>query len=1368
MKPPSRSYRHTAAVRTFMITIILMIALGSLQPAALFATPALSLSAARDLPFERLSILQGLSQNSVFDIEQDRNGFLWFATQDGLNRYDGYTFTTYRNERDRPNSLSDNWTTDLHVDSKGNLWIGTYGGGVNRFDPVQETFTHYRKSEFGPNGLSSDSICSIKEDENGMIWIGTKDAGFNRLNPETGEIKSYRSGTAHGDLGSDNLTNLYPSGDSLWIGTNDAGLYRFDIKTERYTAYRQNADNGHSLTNEQIHYVFADKEGQVWIATGAGLSRLNPANGTFRHYTASADREDSIAGNDIATVFQDRRGTLWIGTTNGLSEYIPETDSFRTYRHDPTDPLSMSENVVLGLFEDLSGTMWVGTRSSGVNKYSRIRASFSHIYHRSGSPESLDVNVVWSFCKDSSGLLWVGTDQGINVFDAAGKKIAFYSGAAENQADMQQADNIPSGAVRSIVEDREGVIWAAGDKGLFRFDRSSQSFTRYSTPERMGEGLKDDHIRIIYLDSRSQLWVGTKSGGLSMLDPSRTRFVHVPIGSANDQSSAAIWITALMEDSKGALWIGTNDGLYMSPDGLGGDIIRMDKSREEQESLDHNRIRSIHEGKDGTIWAAALDGGIQAYDRVTGSVRNYTQQQGLANNSVYGILEDDEGKLWMSTNGGLSRFDPQTETFKNYDVTHGLQSNEFNANAYHRAADGEMFFGGANGFNRFFPDRIENSSYDAPIRLTRFDIPGHSSLVNLTDYPLHPVRLSYKNRSFSFEVSALDYSNPAKNQYAYRLDGFDGDWVYTGNRRFASYTNLEPGSYVLHVKGTNSDGRWSDKTVSLSIIIEKPPWRMWWAYSIYTAAVLALIWGVWTSRTKKQRHRIWVQENELRLRIQDLERERLMNEELRKIGQLKDEFLEKTSHELRTPLHGIIGISESLLDRTGFEPEDESTDQNISLILLSARRLSHLVDEMMDLSKIKHERMQIQPEPVSMKEIIDTVISLTRPLLNHKDVQLLSRVGSDMPLVEGDGNRLQQVMYNLIGNAIKFTDSGSIEISARVCEPFLEVSVSDSGHGIPEEMQDTIFDAFEQGANVKTGGSDGLGLGLAITKELVKLHGGEIGVRSKVGQGSVFTFSLPIAQSVPNNRFERLEVSPSSDLPDSYNAESAGAVAAAAAEQPNLDFKCVEPQYELPPESEGKPYLLIVDDEPINLQILINHLSSAYNISAAADGIEALQYIESERFDLILLDIMLPGMSGYEVCGRIRERYALQELPIILISAKNGATDIAAGYEAGANDYVTKPFTKQELLTRIESHLQLRKKRKPLLTKQERRVLSYVHRGYTNSQMEKELGIGDRTITNHVSSILKKLEVSNRFDAAKIAKQKGLLDEYLSASDTAD
>jgi len=674
-------------------------------------------------------------------------------------------------------------------------------------------------------------------------------------------------------------------------------------------------------------------------------------------------------------------------------------------------------------------------------------------------------------------------------------------------------------------------------------------------------------------------------------------------------------------------------------------------------SLSSGQVTSIYEDSRGILWIGTIGGGLNKFDRASATFTHYREEDGgLPNNTINGILEDDQGHLWLSTNKGLSKFDSETETFRNYDVEDGLASNEFFSGSAHKNRTGELMFGGPNGFNIFDPKQIKDNLSIPPVVITDFQIFNEPVSIG-GDSPLQQhisfskeLTLSYQDSVFSFEFVALNYISPQKNQYAYKMEGVDKDWVYVdSSRRFATYTNLDAGDYVFKVKGSNNDGIWNEEGTSLKITIIPPWWKTGWAYLLYEILILSLILAFVIRQQRK------------------LDLEQAINKQLKQADKLKDELLANTSHELRTPLNGIIGIAESLRDGTTGDLSDQ-TKTNLDMIVGSGKRLAKLVNDILDFSKLREKTLDLQLKAVSLREIVDIVLTLSQPLIGKKNIELINAIDAELPAAMADENRLQQIFHNLVANAIKFTESGHVEISAKVINDQLEVTVSDTGIGIAEDKFDRIFESFEQAEGSTAREYGGTGLGLAVTQQLVKLHRGQIGVKSQVGVGSQFFFTIPVSK-------EKAESISSVEL--SY------VQASTVVEVTN--------EAEVITASTNQFKILIVDDEPVNLQVLNNYLKNMYYLVQASSGEEALSIIENGfEPDAIVLDVMMPKMTGYEVTQKLREKWQADELPILLLTAKNQLADLVAGFEHGANDYLTKPISKDELLARLKTHLNLK------------------------------------------------------------------------------
>jgi len=1276
--------------------------------------PHQSIQAQNDLhrmKFDHIDIMShNLSQNSIFKIVQDHEGFLWFSTQNGLNKFDGYRFQVYKSNRKDPNSLSDNWINTLYIDKAGVLWVGTLNGGVNKYDAKNDSFKQYTQQQ---GLISSNTISHIVEDNNGFIWIGT-DNGLNRLDPKTDEVKVYHHDSSNSKgISSDNIIDLFIDRDGLlWIATEDAGVDRFNPQTEEIVNYR-NIPGANSLSDNYVAFIYQDSGGRYWFGTDHGLDQFDLATATFKNFRNDPNKPNSLSNDQVQYIYEDREQRLWIGTNQGLNLFLPQEEQFIRYLHNSTNTYSLSDDNIRSIYQDDSGILWVGTNSSGINKYSKEQDKFEHFYNEPTNPNSLDNNSVWSFYTDKSNQLWVGTSAGLNIYDPSLQQVKHY------QHDAEDEDSISAGSVWEIFGDSSGAIWIGTQTGLDRFDQQTGRFIHYRYDSSNGNLLVN--IRVLFEDKQGILWIGTKMNGLFSLDQTRSTFSQLASPTLNQTS----WITSLAEDRNDRLWIGTNTGLYQLDVGTGA-MVAYKSDTTAQNHISHDRIRSIYQDAGGMIWIATAGGGLNRLNVETQTFTAWTEDDGLSNNAVYGILPDDQGNLWLSTDLGISKFDPQQNKFRNYDIRNGLQSNEYNGNAYYRSSSGEMFFGGINGFNAFYPSEIKESSYIPPVRIISFNTKDQAFKFNDPFCCSEPLRLTYRDNSFSVEFVSLDFSMPQKNEYAYKLEGFDNDWVYSGNRRFASYTNLGAGNYTLRVKGTNTDGIWSNKEVSIDIHVGLPFWKTWWAYSLYAICLAFLFWGY----------------NRFRLKIHErkLKAQQVINEELLKMNRLKDDILATTTHELKTPLHGIIGITESILDGVGGSL-NEMMRKNLKIVISNARRLNTLVNNILDFSKIKQSEIQLHVKPVDISVLMENICVMVRPLIFAKHIVLENKIISPV-YVNGDEDRIQQILFNLIGNAVKFTESGRIEIAAQTQDQRVEISVSDTGIGIPPDKFNSIFEPFEQVNGSISREYGGTGLGLAITKHLIQLHNGSIQVESVVGEGSKFIVTLPMAATPTHTVIEDR----------AYIAAGQDEWAVANENQSNATIR-----------------ILAVDDDPVNLQVIVNYLAMQnWSIVVARDGFEALSLVENESIDLILLDVMMPRMSGFETCKKIREAYQKEELPIIFLTAKNTPDDFAAGFEAGGNDYLTKPFTKYELVSRVMGHLKLKlmvvENQKNSFTKIEKEILSLAYRYprrelLTRYNEQREHSIVEKTLENHISKILRKLGIEGEGieKGAQLAKKKGII-----------
>lgn len=780
-----------------------------------------------DLHFDHISVAQGLSENSVYGITQDAQGYMWFGTQEGLNQYNGYDFTIYK-PSPSDNSLSHSFINSIHRGANNIMWIGTSGGGLNKFDQQSEQFTTYRHDPKTPGSLSNDIVWSVYEDHTGTLWVGT-DHGLNRLDPGGESFTRYY----HDPNDAHSLTHnivyaIYEDRQGeLWIGTH-AGLNRFDRQNEQFTRYQNSLRDPYSLSFNIVWTIYQDREDNLWVGTEYGLNRYDREQDNFTRYYHTKT-PTSLSNNAIQTIFQDQAGTLWVGTKTGLNRFINQTEEFIHYYYDPTLPNSLSTNWILSIYEDRENILWIGTFGGGINKFNRATERFEHYQNIPSDTAGYNNKYTWAIREDKDGILWIGSGDGeLNRLDRQTEEITVY------HPKPQDAQGLSGILIRSIYQDHEGILWIGTyGGGLNRFDPETEQFTHYYNIPYNSKSLSSNWVRNIYEDHNHQLWIGTYGGGLNRFDRSTkefTRYLHDP---DNPQSLSSDYIWCIYEDRNFNLWIGTRGAginkLDLStaeaPSPANAQFTHYYADPHSQNGLSHNEIFAIHEDQAGILWIGTYGGGLNRFDPETESFTHYSEQERLSNDVIYGILEDDQEQLWLSTNRGITIFDTRTETTKYYDVNDGLQSNEFNAGSYHKGHDGEMFFGGINGLTAFHPEDIQSNPYIPPVVLTHITQSGETLAIPRTPAEHPAITLHWPSNFFEFEFAALSYANTTKNQYAYKLENFDKDWNYTGTRRFGRYTNLPGGVYTLRIKGSNNDGLWNEKGISMDITIRPPIWQ---------------------------------------------------------------------------------------------------------------------------------------------------------------------------------------------------------------------------------------------------------------------------------------------------------------------------------------------------------------------------------------------------------------------------------------------------------------------------------------------------------------------------------------------------------------
>lgn len=1268
--------------------------------------------------FENLSLKDGLSQSVATALLKDQKGYLWIGTQNGLNRYDGYNFEVFL-DNGNPGDFEGTYVLTLDEGPDGTIWIGTYGQGFHAYDYQTNSFTSYPYLSNQPDGLAESRVRAILAEEKGL-WLGLFRAGLQYYNLADQSFTHYPESTD--GLRQGRVRDIYrDSKQRLWIITSRGGLHLFDEASQSFSLIPSREEDPHGVLSHRGGQIMEDRNGDLWIGHwgSGGLSRLRKEAPDF-HFDIfpPGESSDQLPESAIFGLQEDPRGYLWIGTNkHGLFRFDPITGKADPYRHSPYDPTSLPADRIQSLLIDEHQVLWAGTFGAGIGKLPRLDPLFQLTRHQPDIADSLSSNDIWSIYQDFNKTLWVGTlEGGLNRLDPRAKGFKHY------QHDPQDPTSISDNDVVQVTRDKQGTLWLATlGGGLNKYNAESDSFTHYMHDPQDPTSIPSNNVKAVAEDRYGNFWV-LSNGGLTLWD--------------RNKESARVWQhnaddpMSLSHDYTIDVFEGPGDQLWVAT--LGGGICLLDPTTLEftafhkhddsnPNTLSSDMVHELHFDRLGNFWAATQDG-LNLYHPEQKTWRRFDRKDGLPNTNVYGIENGAGGDLWFATDSGIVRFSLEEGVKNVFTVNDGLQSNEFNRGAHFSGRDGFLYFGGIAGLNRFLPERIDKDPYPPHVSLSAFrkfnkDVPldTHPALLQQLD-------LTWRDRVISFEFMADNLRNPASNRYQVYLEGFHDDWLDLGTEHYVTFTNLDPSSYNLRVRAANADSVWGEAKDLLQLTVKPPPWATWWAYILYAIILVAIVMLLINFQRRK------------------LIMERYNNEQLRRLDRMKDEFLANTSHELRTPLNGIIGIAESLADGAA-GPIEPQMRQNLAMIIWSGRKLAQLVDDVLDFSKLKADRLEIRHSAVDLFALVDVVLSLARPSIGNKKLSLKNRVPRDFPLVDADENRLLQVLHNLVGNAVKFTHQGHVRVTAKIEKGHAIIAVSDTGIGIAKDQQKRIFQSFEHGDGNTARKYGGTGLGLTISKQLIERMHGKLTVESQPGKGSIFAFTLPLAppnQKQSNTHLPQVRALRASydDLFGSFN-KPINELAPSLSPAPTT-AAAVPEQAQAPPQAQHSKTILIVDDEIVNRRVLVNFLKALpYNLLEAESGPAALEILDNQKVDLVLLDIMMPRMTGFEACQELRKRFNVHELPVIFLTAKDQVKDLVTAFSAGGNDYLTKPIAREELLSRVRTHMQLKDINETL----ERKVAERTHKLESQNRELETLDSIVKTINKEIElrSLLKLL-----------------------------
>ncbi len=1238
-----------------------------------------------NLKFENFDTTKGLSSSTSVEIFQDSEGFLWFGTIDGLDKYNGYEFEIYRPIINDVYSISNNRINAITEDSKGYLWVGT-SNGLNVFDKKSQKFykvSLYKKKLEGL-GLKEEVNRLLFDRKNNLLWVGTKN-GLLKIDLDSANVPFFsnlkftrytNNPKNRNSIDNNIVTNVIQDkkGD-IWIGTEGNNLHKYNFKSNSFDRINIVFEANQYL-DHLPKQILLDKDGDFWI--GNDLSHLYLFDINKKALKKIAPVNQSIA---VFHLFQDKKGTLWVAT-DGSGLYLLDKNKglIQHLMQNQDDPFSLPNNQPSKVLEDKDGIYWIASYNKGINKLALFKSSFGHHFNKPNSNQGLSTKIAQSVIQDSKQRIWIGTDGGgLDLFNDRDESFKHFKAIAGN------LNSLSSNKILYLLEGYNNDLWVCTwDGGLNRFNTETGAVKRYENNPANPFSIGQNTVWCAAKDSQKRLWLGTSTSGLNLFDAETEKFYQYKNVLNKPKSLLSNFVFSLFVDSKNRLWVGTSLGLcYVKLADIKGRIPKNINFEEIKiKNIQGNRINQVTEDYKGNIWVGC-DMGLYQLDANLKLKRSYSSKNGLPNNLVVGLQEDSNKNIWISTKSGLSLLNPKTQNIKNFNVHDGLQGVEFQSKSITKTFDGRIIVGGINGFNIFNPNDISlNSDKVLPIitdikifnkRVNAGDIINGRVLFDADVSKLKEIELKYNEGYISFSFVALNYQNPERVKYAYKMSGLDNDYVNVDNNRIANYANLSPGLYTFEVIAS-IDGQWKNAGKTSILVKVLPPfWKTWWAYILYFILFVASLWFGLDYYTNK-----------------------INEEKEHELDQMKLRFFINVSHEFRTPLTLILNPVEKILSHFN---DAEEVKKSAVIIQKSSKRLLYLVDQLLDLRKMDLGKSHLEITKLDIVQFSKETFFLFEDLAKTKNIRFVFETTVNECYGMFDADKIEKILANLLSNAVKFTDhNGVVTLSLsetvvdrkqykwlffrpKTAERMIQIKVSDTGIGFKKKQLKEVFQRFFHADSSKTG----TGIGLNYTKSLVELHKGAISVESKYKEGTTFSITIPADLKIDAKK-QKAATAFAVQGKDMNAIQSAEYEIAIADENTNQEKVIVDT------EKENKPVVLLVEDNKVLRNHLKNELSDQYQVKEAANGIIGLEKIRKYFPDIIISDVMMPKMDGFELCHQVKTDFEISHIPILLLTARNLDEDVVQGYQTGADGYLSKPFNMSVLKARVNNLLEARKR----------------------------------------------------------------------------